>query len=430
MKKYSIRCLLLFLAWAVVNEQVVAAEDIVLRSMLAPEEAWVGQKVVLSVDVLAKDGWAQLRRVTDIEVDGAYLLDLESQGTRLSEIIDGDSYTGQRYSFMLFAQRGGRLSVPPVPVDVEIKTWGADGDDRIDHKIVPSVEFNVRIPPGVKDSYRLVTTGNFTTTQTWEPETATPMVGDAIKRRIELYAEDVSGMAFPPSLHDDIDDVGIYPGEPTVEDTFNRGELTGTRIETVTYVFERAGQFEIPDIELIWWNIKTEELQRIVLPGLSLEVTGGVAEGVTALVAEQPQDKRLLRISLAAIALVILSWLALGGRIGTGWKAWRKARNEAEAAYFRRIRHSAQSGDPAAVLRDTMCWLDRINKSSQPARLDLFLRQYGEPGVPDARIGKSKSGIRSFLRHLGTARNRWRRAQRDDGRTRDLLPNLNKIGVP
>jgi hypothetical protein len=251
------------------------------------------------------------------------------------------------------------------------------------------------------------------------------MVGDAIKRRIELHAEDVSGMAFPPSLHDDIDGVGIYPGEPTVEDKFNRGELAGTRIETVTYVFERAGHFEIPDIELTWWIIDTEELQKIVLPGLSLEVTGGMAEELTTAVAEQPQDKRVLWLSLAAIALVVLSLLALGGRIGTGWKAWRKARSEAEAAYFRRIRHSAQSGDSAAVLRDTMRWLDRINESSLPARLDLFLRQYGDPGASETFIGESESGIRSFLRHLDTARNRWRRAQKDDGRTRDLLPNLN-----
>lgn len=428
MKKHSIACLMLFLAWSAINEQVVAADDIVLRSMLIPEEAWVGQKVVLSVDVLAKDGWAQLRRVADIEVDGAYLLDLESQGTRLNETIDGDSYTGQRYSFMLFAQRAGRISIPPVPVDVEIKTWGVDGGSRIVRKIVPAVEFVARIPAGVKDAYALITTGNFTATQTWEPETGTAMVGDAIRRRIELYAEDVSGMAFPPSLHDDIDDVGIYPGEPTVEDKFNRGELAGTRIETVTYVFERAGQFEIPDIELLWWNIDTEELQQIVLPGLSLEVTGGMAEEVTTFVAEQPQDKPFLRLSLAAIILVVIALLASGDRIGVGWKGWRRARNETEAAYFRRIRRSAQLGDPAAVLRDTMCWLDRINESTKPARLDLFLRQYGDPGVAEAIIDARKSGIGTFLRRLTMARHRWRRAQRDDGRARDLLPNLNNPG--
>ena len=102
-----------------------AADDIIFRSAVLPESPWVGQKASLNVDVLAKDGWAQLKKIHEIEVAGAYVLRLETQGTRLSEVIDGDSYTGQRYSFMIFAQRDGKLTIPPVPVDVEVTRWGS-----------------------------------------------------------------------------------------------------------------------------------------------------------------------------------------------------------------------------------------------------------------------------------------------------------------
>lgn len=425
MRNITIACVVIFSAWLAGSDPVHAAEDIILRMTVTPEKAWVGQKVVLHVDVLAKDAWAQLRKVADVEVDGAYLLHLESQGTRLNESINGDSYTGQRYNFMLFAQRDGKITVPRVPVDVEIKTWGADGGTRIERMTLPLVEFVARTPPGAEGTRGLISTSNLTASQNWEPETESPMVGDAIKRRITLRAEDVSGMAFSPTLHSKIDDIGIYPGEPTVEDKFARGDLSGTRVEIVTYVFERAGHFEIPAVKLTWWNIGKEELQQIVLPGLTLQVSGGpVDESAVSRQAEQQQDKRLLWLSLLATLLVVAALLVFGGRVAAGWKAWRKARHETEAVYFRRIRRSAQSGDPNAVLRDTMRWLDRINDDSQPARLDLFLQKYGDSGAQESIPDESQSGIGAFFSHLTAARGRWRHARRDGEHGRDLLPNL------
>jgi len=410
-------CLALVFICSVSSDRILAAEEIILRTAVTPEEAWVGQKVVLHVDVLAKDGWAQLRKVIDAEVDGAYLLRLESQGTRLSETIDGDSYTGQRYEFMLFAQREGKIIVPPVPVDVEIKNWGTDSGTRSERMSLPSVEIVTRTPPGAAGIRGLISTSNLTASQNWQPEPESPLVGDAIKRRITLRAEDVSGMAFAPTLHDEIENLGIYPGEPTVEDKFARGDLTGTRVESVTYVFERAGEFELPGVELSWWNIDTEELHHIVLPGLTLQVSGGPAMGSQQ--GNRPSWSTLVPLFVAIVALLVFA-----GRVLTRWPAWRQARNETEAAYFRRIRRSARSGDHDAVLRDTMRWLDRINDNSEVARLDLFLQKYGDSQALKPVPVESEPGTMAFLGSLAVARKRWQQAQRG-GDAGYLLPELN-----
>jgi len=418
----AIYCVLILAVW----KPVLAAEDVILRTAVSPEDVWVGQKVVLHVDVLAKDGWAQLRKVTDADVNGAYLIRLESQGTRLSETIDGGSYTGQRYDFMLFAQRNGKITVPSIPVDVEIRTWGADGGTRTERMSLPSVEFGVRTPPGAEGIRGLTSTGSLTADQSWDPEMEDLTVGDAIKRTITLRGDDLSGMAFAPTLHDKIDGLGIYPGEPTVEDRFARGNLVGTRIETVTYVFERAGNFELPSVELTWWDTGSEELQHIVLSGLKPRITGGsLSEPAPLQQAEQQQDKRLLLTLLTLILVVAVGLLVLRGRIAAGWKVWRNVRSEAEATYFQRIRRAAESGDYDAVQRETMRWLDRINDNSRPARLDLFLRKFGDARSQESILDQSNAGIKAFLGNLAAARNRWRRAQRGVEHSRDLLPNLN-----
>ena len=319
-------CCALFIAWSLVNESARAAEDIILRTSVMPEEAWVGQKVVLHVEVLAKDGWAQLKKSSEADVDGAYLLRLESQGTRLNESIDGDSYTGQRYEFMLFAQRDGKIIVPPASVDVEIKTWGSDSGTGIERMILPSVEFVARIPPGAEGISGLISTGNLTASQTWQPETDSAAVGDAIKRTITLRADDVSGMAFAPSLYSNIENLGIYPGEPAVDDRFARGDLTGTRVETVTYVFERGGDFEIPGVEFTWWNTGTEELRTIVLPGLNLQVADAViVDSAASRQVEQQLNKRVLWSALLALSVLGIASLFFGRRVVAAWTAWRRA---------------------------------------------------------------------------------------------------------
>jgi hypothetical protein len=417
--------LLPVLVWCGGVEHVLAAENIILRTAVTPAEAWVGQKVVLHVDVLAKDGWARLIKVREAEVHGAYLLRLETQGTRLGETIEGAGYSGQRYEFMLFAQRDGNITVPAVPVEVEVKTWGAAGGNRIERMSLPEVMFNARTPPGAEGLHGLISTRQFTAQQNWDAEMESATVGDALKRRISLRAEDVSGMAFAPLQYGEIAGVGIYPGEPTVDDSFARGDLAGSRLETVTYVFEQAGDVKIPDVNLYWWDVDAEELQQIVLPGLSLSVGGAL----TALGAERGQEpqpyRHLTWLVLLAVIIVVVATPGFGSKLAERWTVWRKSRKEREVIYFRQVRRSARSGDQRTVLRATMRWLDRINTSSQPARLDRFLTRYGESRLQTTVLDLDKSGIAAFFTSLAAARKRWQTINRSKQRPVRLLPELN-----
>lgn len=436
MRSKATFCIILFTMCCMSSGHVTAAEDIVFRAAVTPEEPWVGQKALLKVDILAKDGWAQLKKIGNVEVDGAYMLRLETQGTRLNETIDGDSYTGQRYEFMIYAQRDGKLTIPPVPVDVEVTRWGAGGGKQVRRMSLPIVEFPVRTPPGAEGIRGLISTTDLRASQSWDPEPDSPVVGDAIERTITLRAADVSGMAFTPMRHGKIENLGIYPGEPTVEDKFNRGDLSGTRVETVTYVFEHAGDVEIPGVVLSWWDVRKSELQRIELPGLSVQIAAGavtVAEAEAVPEATRKLRMRLIWSVLFAVAIVVVIAVRFGGRVLNHLAAWRKARRESEAMYFRQVMRSVRSGDQKAVLRQTMRWLDRINCDSSPARLDRFLQQYGDTRtqtVAATLVSKSgeqadKSNLKAFAGGLAAARGRWQKAGRVRRKVDSLLPALN-----
>ena len=173
-----------------------------------------------------------------------------------------------------------------------------------------------------------------------------------------LEAEDVSGMAFAPLQHADLPGVGIYPAGPEVADSAGRGSLRGRRSETVTYVFERAGTVQIPDIRLTWWNVSTEQLETITLPGRGLEIANGLGGASDAMDKRvgAPFDARVFSLSGAILLVLVVLLLRFARPMAQRWSAWRRRRRESETRYFKRF-GALEKCAPGAVRRHALARL-------------------------------------------------------------------------
>lgn len=425
----SIFCLMFCILVFLVTTPVFAQKDVFIRTTVTPDEVWVGQKAVMHIDVLAQNGWAQIKKKGDMKIKGAYMLRVETQGTRLNETIDGDTYTGQRYELLIFPQVGGTIKIPPLPVDVQVKAWGADSETKVRQMSTQGVALNVKIPPGAKNIKGLISSTELTVGQTWEPDAESAKAGDAITRIITLKALDVSGMAFTPLEFQKIAGVGVYPGQPDVSDTTDRGTLTGKRIEKVTYVFEQSGKFQIPEIEFVWWDSQNTELKRIELPGKKLKITGPPAIGKMT----QKKSVPVWLMTLCAIILALVISFILRGRLRHLKVSWKKRREEREIVYFRNVTKAAHSGDAKKTLRETMRWLDRINPDKGLARLDLFLNAHGDD-VAKKDITHFMNCMQSddpiphapaLINSLKRARRHWKQSSKKEKRAEKMLPELN-----
>ena len=411
------------------------ADEIITRVDAQPGNPWVGQKVVLELDVLALDGWAQLRKVHNTEIQGGYLQRFETQGTRLYEEIDGAGYTGQRYEYLFFPQQGGDITIPAITIDVEIKSWGQDGKTQTQRLSTQPIVLNVRRPPGVKSVQGLLSTIQFSATQKWEPEKQNLSLGDAVARTITRKAADISGMAFSPVTQTETAGVGIYPSEPVVDDMYSRGTLTGQRIEKVTYVMEQNGRYSVPDLEFTWWNTKAETLETISLPGLTLEVSGSAVEhGEPGSVVnpERWSGSTFLVIAAAVILIGAVIMYLFKSRILRYFQVRKRKRAETEKNYFKKVRTAAHNCDTKTMLNATMRWLDRVSTETLPARLDLFLERYGDPGSEkivaalwdQSSSGQDNENVRNLFDALTKARSKWLEAQRRRKKAEGQLPEV------
>ncbi len=410
-----------------------AADDILVRINPQPDNPWVGEKVVLQVDVLARNGWAQLRSVRYTEIEGGFLRRYETQGTRLNETIDGESYTGQRYEYLLFALRPGEFTVPAIPVDIEIKTWGQGAGTETKRSETPPLTVDVRKPVKLKSADGLISTTAFTAKQTWEPQDNELSAGDAVTRTITVQAKDVTGMVFQPLQHELMENVSAYHAEPVVNDNYNRGELDGERVEKITYVFEQGGDFSVPDFTFNWWNTKTEKLETITLAGKTIQVSGAPVVSQESLPqSAKTKDIRLLAVLLVFFLIILTLFLSLRSRLKTTFSAWKQTRRESESYYFKEVSKAAGKNDAQILLQASMRWLDQISTDNLPARMDLFLRKYGDDGAEVAfnelltAYGSSNAATltANFFKALANARTKWRKMKRRKKKAELVLPQI------
>jgi len=410
------------------------ADDVILRSSVSPAEAWVGQRTLLHIEVLGADGWAQITDMGELEIPGAYAMRTESQGTRLSETIDGTSYTGQRYQLSLYCQRPGRVAIPALPATVTVKRWGATPPEISREAMIPAALLICKVPPGAEGIRDLISTTRLEAHQKWSSKPTTVDLGDAVTRTLTLSAVDVSGMAFPPVRHPEIEGVGIYPGEPSVTDTANRGTLEGERVEEVTYVLEAPGQVALPAIVLSWWDIDDRVLRRIELPGHELTVEGELTpEPVIepeVVAAKKPRESA----PLAAAAIVVAGLVFWIGRpLVRGLRRWWIARQESEPVVFKGVLVAMRGRDAETITSAVMRWLDRLDPGTRPARLDLFLRDHGDDETRAAAAamarclatGETFVEARSLGRSLKAARRHLLRSRRSQRKAAGVLPQLN-----
>jgi hypothetical protein len=409
-------------------------ETVIIRASIVPADGvWVGQRVLYQVDVLGLNGWANIQRMPDVQISGAMVVALQSQGVRLNETIGGEAYTGQRYQLSLFPQRSGPITIPPISLDIEISQWGSQSKKRAIEGATPSVEFMAQRPPGSEKVPWLISTAQLTAEQRWDPDVDKVAVGEAVKRTVELSAEDISAMVFTPISFVGNDKFDVYPRAPEVEDRYNRGTLTGQRTESVTYLFKKAGSVELPAITITWWDLQNNKLRETVLPSRSIDIRPSAAGDGGISATATPEEKFKSWIALLLTLPVVLAVL-FRKHLRAQWTAWQRKRRDSEHRYYRRFVKAARSGHAAKTFNALMRWLDRIETHGRSAQLDQFISTYADArtaeeadrlcravAAEDSPHWQGRDLIKGFVR----ARRNWIAQQHPSERSDRLLPSLN-----
>ena len=391
--------LALLLSALLMPAQGIAVEGRIRASLAIEDTAWVGQKIVLNLDLMTTGFSFSDQRIRIPEVPGAVLLQTDSSAIKLSEQADGETWQILRYELLLFTQRPGETTVPSISVSF-LAAAGYGSEPTSFEFATEPLSVSSRLPPGFDGAAMLVVAPDFKLTAGWQPEPGQARVGDAFTLTVTRQARDIPSMAFTPLEFPLIDGLSRYPAEPVTQDRVDRGDLTAERTDSVTYVCERTGHYTIPQQIIAWWNPDSEQFEQERIPGLTLTV-----EPDPALETQSPpivsQKNRwvvsnALWVLFAAIGLPGLT-IAVR-RFGLLRFSGRQQRAAftplSESGSFRELVMLSWSENPRTIYNALMLWLDRFFNFERPATIADFVRNY-----PDAELENELYSLQSALLH-------------------------------
>jgi hypothetical protein len=379
----------------------------------------VGSLVELQLDVLTDSWFTDAPTLPDLTLDGALVMPPNGHAQHLNQTLDGKSFNGMRYSYLITPNLAQGFDIPALTVSAT----PAQATSPLSARSLP-LHFIAAQPPGFEAGEAvLVASGLRFKQQVFN--SATPLkVGDSLTRQLTLQADGTLAMSLPvPSLAD-IAGLSRYPKSPQVTALDDgRGNFTGgQRIDTATYRIDTEGRHILPAIDVKWWDASSQQTRTAQVPAITVEAAANSAYRPVFSISE---DLKTLgqqsRMHLSehwlgfAAGLLIVALLGYVGRpiIQRAWLA-RQARRRARQAAFVQSADYAWQQIPAQLdgqpphLSAVYLWARRSGQGLKlinlGPRLQTLLRAcYGRQPTEDQALSQLKQSL-ATLHHQAEQR--------------------------
>ncbi|NVZ27883.1 BatD family protein [Pseudomonas gingeri] len=324
----AITALLCALAWPVLAEE----PQLRVQARLQPDTtAVVGETLSLQVDVLTDTWFTRAANLPALTLAGAQVEPPGSEAEHLNLTLEGKPFFGLRYSYRITPQQAGEFVIPALTVQA---TPG-----QASHELsaqIPAQHFSARPPPGFGPGETVLVARGLRLSQKITYSSNPPTVGDSVTRELTLQADGTPGMALPAPVLQQVPGLSRYLKTPAISNLDDgRGNLDGgQRVDQASYRIEHPGHFQLPAVQLKWWDSTTRQARTLEVPAVSFDAIANthyrpvfsVAEDVQAL-ARQGRihlSRHWLTWGLAVLALGLLVRLGppLARRGGRAWQRW------------------------------------------------------------------------------------------------------------
>ena len=322
---------------------LVASNQLKIRVWVSPgQDIVTSQQVDLNIEVASTTWFAAGTKIARFEMQDAIVLRREKFAVNSSQVIDGVKWSTQLWTITIYPQRAGAFEIPALSVDVSIaKDTNSDTEpeDALRESDVnePSqnavikgrlrtsvIHFDAKVPEEIaqlsarrQEPLFWLATRYFDVEQTYSRSLENVKAGDAIRRTITITADNVAAMMLPSLTLAQQAGLAVYHKPASLEDRINRGTYSAKRIETITYVVEKAGGYRLPPLFFYWWDLSSQSVQTIELPASLIAVGEG-------LVVVEPDTKNVPGLSRLIPTIMLLCFI--GSLVGLAVVMHRKQR--------------------------------------------------------------------------------------------------------
>ena len=205
------------------------------------------------------------------DMDNAHIVNLGSQGSNWVTR-NGRSYNLLTQEFVIFAEQSGTLTLPVTTIVANVSI----DDRRITVRVRTEAEELTILPRPEeypKDSPWLPASNVLIADDIGQLDLSDLVVGDSFSRLVTIEALESYSTGIPGIAVELPEEIRTYPVTPEFRNEILVNKIIGSRTDEQAFVVTQAGEFQIPDAELVWWNTNTKQVERTVVPGRSFTVS-------------------------------------------------------------------------------------------------------------------------------------------------------------
>lgn len=297
--------------------------NVFIRSEAADKTPYVGQQVVLTVKLYSFVQTPLLDGTVMIPHADGVVAEQQGDAKRSRKTVNGRLYDVLEYKYLLFANKTGRVVLPPFRFQGMVgDPDGRDADDdpfgfggffttgfggqKVVSVQTAGLELNVRPKPDQIVGAWLPAT-NVAVSEIVEPDGKTVALGDALTRTVTVSAAGARDSQIPDVVFPDGDAYKQYPGKTDSKNVFDHNGIIGVKTRQIVFMPTRAGQIVLPALEIPWFDVASGQTRTAVLPARAVVVTGAVSSAPvrpddTAQTLPPPVEKKEIPAAMPAVS--------------------------------------------------------------------------------------------------------------------------------
>ncbi|WP_019342734.1 BatD family protein [Stutzerimonas stutzeri] len=316
-----------------VTEPSASASDLLapifIDASLDHEVAYVQAQVLLTLRIYHSVSLYDDSTLSPLQMSDA-LVERLGEPRTYEKDINGVRHGVIEIRYALFPQKSGELTIP-AQLFSATAVAPSTGDQygsrfgRTTQVKSPTIPLVVKPKPNdYPAGAAWLPARSLTLVEAWSPEPAGAQLGEALTRSVLLKADGLTSSQLPPITSPKVPGLRSYPDQPTLNNEVTANGISGSREQREALVATRAGDFQLPPIEVIWWNTVDDRLERSTLPGRNLLVADNPDLQQPAIdtpdIPEQREARRLWPWQLSSALLALTTLLGFG--------LWLHARNQ------------------------------------------------------------------------------------------------------
>lgn len=252
---------------------------------------YVQQPFKVTITVLTATWYTAPLDFDNIQIPSAFILPFDQ--TRPGMYPVGDKqYAGLQFYFIVFPYKAGSFTIPSFDIVATTPPEGSSESKKVTIKTAAQ-HFTVKPVPANMQDQNWFVAKNVLVSERWSKPLRNLKVGDIVERYITVDAKGTLPQFIPQLQKENLDFASSYLQDAELKDERDDYDANGKLTQSITYLFEKEGDFEIPAIPVKWWNPNTSKLYSRSAAGGKIHVAANPNLGILttlkdSLAAKQP----------------------------------------------------------------------------------------------------------------------------------------------